>query len=52
MRSTGAVWQDESFDRIIRAGEDIDEKCAYVVENPVRKGLVERAEDYPWIWPK
>ncbi|HET7712274.1 MAG TPA: hypothetical protein VFL80_10135, partial [Thermoanaerobaculia bacterium] len=46
----GTLWQDESFDRILRSGEDLRKKCEYVVENPVRAGLVERIEKYRWIW--
>jgi REP-associated tyrosine transposase len=44
------VWQREYFDRIIRSTEDLREKGEYIIANPVRAGLVERAEDYPWIW--
>jgi REP element-mobilizing transposase RayT len=49
-RTYGSRWQDESFDRIIRAAEDLREKCDYVANNPVRAGLVERIEDYKWVW--
>jgi REP element-mobilizing transposase RayT len=47
---TGRVWQTESFDRVLRSSESLDAKIAYIVENPMRKGLVERCTDYPWIW--
>jgi REP element-mobilizing transposase RayT len=47
---TGHVWQREYFDRIMRSDEDIRLKSEYVCLNPVRAGLVECAEDYPWIW--
>ena len=46
----GVVWQREYFDRILRSDEDLRAKCEYVVNNPVRAGLVASAEDYPWIW--
>jgi REP element-mobilizing transposase RayT len=46
----GHVWQDESFDHVIRCDQDIREKAQYICENPVRKGLVDRVEDYPWLW--
>jgi putative transposase len=46
---SGAFWQDESFDRILREG-DLDEKRAYVCGNPVAEGLVATPEDYPWLW--
>jgi putative transposase len=44
------VWQREYFDRILRSAEDIRTKAEYICENPVRAGLVERVDDYPWIW--
>ena len=37
---TGRVWQEESFDRVLRVSEKLDEKIAYILDNPVRKGLV------------
>ena len=46
----GTLWVDESFDRVIRADENIRRTCEYVVANPVRAGLVESVDDYPWIW--
>jgi REP element-mobilizing transposase RayT len=47
---TGRVWQIESFDRVLRSSEKLDEKIAYVLDNPVRKGLVRKRGDYPWVW--
>ncbi len=47
--TTGAVWQDEYYDRIVRDGHEFDEKYGYIVENPVRKRLVPRAMDYRWL---
>ena len=39
--SCGAIWQEESFDRIVRSSESLDAKIAYILENPVRKALVQ-----------
>jgi REP element-mobilizing transposase RayT len=47
---SGHVWQTESFDRVLRASESLDAKIAYILDNPVRKALVKRWEDYPWLW--
>jgi hypothetical protein len=47
---TGAVWQRESFDRIIRSDENLTKKREYIFNNPVRAGLVLRAESYRWNW--
>ncbi|MBI4331174.1 MAG: transposase [Chloroflexi bacterium] len=46
----GAVWLDENLDRIIRSDNDWMEKLNYVVSNPVKAGLVERPEDYKWLY--
>jgi REP element-mobilizing transposase RayT len=41
-------WQKGFFDHLIRSSESHAEKWKYVRENPVRAGLVERAEDWPY----
>jgi hypothetical protein len=46
----GPVWQEESFDHLLRSDESLAEKCEYIRQNPVRRGLVQRAEDYRWMW--
>jgi REP-associated tyrosine transposase len=46
----GHVWQDESFDHVLRSEESLDAKIEYVRQNPVRRGLVARPEDYKWLW--
>jgi REP element-mobilizing transposase RayT len=48
--SSGAVWQDESQDRIIRDEKEGIEKARYILENPVRAGLVSKATDYPYFY--
>jgi|ERR1017187_34235 hypothetical protein len=47
---TGPVWQDESFDHVLRGDESLRETMDYVCQNPVRKGLVDKPEDYKWLW--
>jgi putative transposase len=49
-RSSGPVWQDESFDHVMRGDESLRETVEYIRQNPVRKGLVRKAEDYLWLW--
>jgi REP element-mobilizing transposase RayT len=46
---TGPLWQDESFDRILRSDEDVRRTGEYIAENPVRAGLVKSADEYPWL---
>lgn len=40
------VWQDESWDRIIRDAEEFQEKFEYMANNPIRAGLVKLLEEY------
>lgn len=42
------LWQPEFFDHLLRTEESRTEKWHYVRENPVRAGLVVRAEDWPY----
>ena len=44
----GFLWQSEFFDHVLRNSRSYGEKIEYVRENPVRKGLVTRAEDWPY----
>jgi putative transposase len=46
----GRVWQEESFDRVLRVSEKLDEKIAYILDNPVRSGLVSSSQQYRWLW--
>jgi REP element-mobilizing transposase RayT len=48
----GRVWQPESFDHVLRSSESLDAKVRYLIENPVRKGLVQEWDQYPWLWTK
>lgn len=49
---TKPIWQEESFDHVLRSSESLDAKIAYVLANPVRQGLANLPEDYPWGWRK
>jgi putative transposase len=46
----GKVWQEESFDRALRREEQVQEKLFYILDNPVRAGLVSNPLDYRWVW--
>jgi REP element-mobilizing transposase RayT len=49
LRRRGQLWQDESFDRIMRSGE-FEHKFNYICANPVDAGLCNRPKEYPWLW--
>jgi len=49
----GAIWQKGFYDRALRRDDDLYETAKYIIENPVRAGIVESVRDYPhWdsIW--
>jgi REP element-mobilizing transposase RayT len=46
----GLVWQQESFDHVLRSSESLDAKIQFVLDNPVRRGLVANSGEYPWLW--
>ena len=45
---SGALWQDETFDRLVRNGREFDRIAGYIEQNPVSAGLVAAAEEYRW----
>jgi REP element-mobilizing transposase RayT len=45
---TGRSWQPGFFDHLIRSNESYDEKWNYVRENPMRAGLVDCSENWPY----
>jgi REP element-mobilizing transposase RayT len=47
MSRQGPVWQDESFDHIVRDEASWENKMEYIQQNPVRKGLVGSSDQYP-----
>ena len=42
------IWQKDFFDRQLRSSESYAGKWSYMLENPVRKGLVSEAAAWPW----
>jgi putative transposase len=50
LRLHSAIWQEESFDHVLRSSENLDAKIDYILQNPVRAGLVQDRQMYPWVW--
>jgi len=44
----GQFWQEEPFDRYIRDEKHFANAIAYIENNPVKAGLCEKPEDWPW----
>jgi hypothetical protein len=42
------AWQRNFFDHRLRHDESLDEKVAYIRENPVRAGLIAEGEEWPY----
>ena len=43
-------WQRDFFDHRLRTHHEEVEKTQYILMNPVRRGLCERAEEWPWVY--
>ena len=46
----GAFWQHESYDHYARDGRETERIIAYVLNNPVKAGLVGSWEEWPWSY--
>lgn len=44
----GNLWQKRWYDHILRKDEDVRNIGEYILQNPVRRGLVEHAYEYPY----
>ena len=48
-RNTGGIkWQKDFYDHIHRKNEDLKKHITYLLDNPVRKGLVDHWQNYPF----
>jgi len=43
-------WQDESYDHEVRDEEELARIVKYVLNNPVKAGLVNNWQDWKWNW--
>jgi REP element-mobilizing transposase RayT len=48
--SNGRVWQPESYDHRIRSNRELQNVLAYVVNNPVKAGLVADWQQWPFTF--
>ena len=46
----GPFWQDENYDHVVRDNTEYLRIIHYVLENPVKVGLVSKWEDWPWSY--
>ena len=48
-RRNTRLWQEGYYDRALRPGEDPKAVARYIIENPVRAGLVDHPSQYPYL---
>ena len=46
----GQFWQHESYDHIVRDEAELQRIRLYVLNNPVRAGLVDEWRQWPWSY--
>jgi REP element-mobilizing transposase RayT len=44
----GRLWQPGHFDRALRSEDNVYDVAKYIIQNPVRGGLVRTVFDYPY----
>ncbi len=49
-KKCGIEWQRGFFDHRLRSQASAAEKREYILNNPVRAGLVERSADWKYVW--
>ncbi|NWK56525.1 transposase [Verrucomicrobiaceae bacterium N1E253] len=47
-RTLNIKWQDGYFDHRLRSQDSLIQKRSYILDNPVRAGLCDKAEDWPF----
>ena len=46
--SSGSFWQKRYYDHNVGDNEEFIQELKYIHRNPVKRGLVEKPEDWPW----
>jgi putative transposase len=49
-KKVGIHWQRDFFEHRLRTDESRREKADYILNNPLRAGLVSRPEVWPFVW--
>jgi putative transposase len=48
-RHHSPLWQEGFYDRVLRSEDDAKVIARYIVENPVRSGIVRTPSEYPYL---
>jgi REP element-mobilizing transposase RayT len=46
----GTFWQEENYDHVVRDQKELNRILRYVIYNPVKAGLVQDWEAWPWTY--
>jgi REP-associated tyrosine transposase len=52
LHRTGPFWQGESYDHVVRNEKELNRTIQYVLNNPLKAGLVEDAKDWKFSYCK
>lgn len=52
LKRSGTFWEAESYDHVIRDEQEYHRVLAYVLNNPVKAGLVRDWREWPWSWKR
>ena len=50
LNRSGAFWQHESYDHVVRDEKELRRIVEYVLNNPVKAGFCEKWEDWQWSY--
>jgi putative transposase len=50
LKRTGSFWQHESYDHVVRDDKELEGIIRYILNNPVKAGLVKEWESWPFIY--
>ena len=50
LNRTGQFWEEETYDHEVRNDEEMGRIIKYVLNNPVKAGLVKDWRDWKWTW--
>jgi putative transposase len=50
LKRSGSFWQHESYDHVVRTGEELENTIWYVLFNPVKAGMVKEWNQWKWSY--
>jgi putative transposase len=52
LHRSGAFWQQETYDHVVRDSDELEALVGYVLSNPVKAHLVSYWQEWPWTYCK